>query len=65
MEKYFQGAICSENSFVCENGKCIPSVFVCNGEDDCGDNSDEEMNSCTSNIDFKINFKNISFFKCS
>ena len=52
----FVGAICSENKFVCQNAKCIPSVFVCNGEDDCGDNSDEEVNSCTRNINFKITF---------
>ena len=55
----FVGAICSENKFVCQNGKCIPSAYVCNGENDCGDNSDEEMTNCTSNIDIKINLKKI------
>ena len=36
-------ASCDDNEFLCDNGKCILAVFKCdlNGDDDCGDNSDE------------------------
>ena len=27
--------------FLCANENCIPEVDMCNGVDDCGDNSDE------------------------
>ena len=27
--------------FRCDSGKCMPKYAVCNGANDCGDNSDE------------------------
>ena len=27
--------------FVCDNGKCLYNDYKCDGNDDCGDNSDE------------------------
>ena len=38
---------CALNDFRCQNGKCVPAVWVCDTDDDCGDNSDENAN-CSS-----------------
>lgn len=32
---------CALNEFTCTSGRCVSRNFVCNGEDDCGDGSDE------------------------
>merc|ERR1719192_155049 len=32
---------CAEDEFACPNGKCIPDSWVCDEDDDCGDNADE------------------------
>ena len=32
---------CPENHFKCANDKCVPNVWVCDGDNDCGDGSDE------------------------
>lgn len=34
--------LCDPNQFVCNNSHCILKTWVCDDEDDCGDNSDEE-----------------------
>ncbi len=39
---------CSTHYFQCNSGKCVPWSFVCNGRDDCRDNSDEVY--CSSTI---------------
>lgn len=38
---------CPINQFKCQNNNCIPNVWVCDGDNDCGDNTDE-MESCTA-----------------
>ena len=35
-------ANCDSDEFTCDNGECEPQSHVCDGYDDCGDNSDEE-----------------------
>ncbi|KAG5883038.1 hypothetical protein JTB14_028377 [Gonioctena quinquepunctata] len=37
---------CMVEEFSCENKKCIPVQWTCDGLDDCGDNSDEFAEEC-------------------
>ena len=40
---------CSIGHFRCTNGRCVSKTQVCNGVDDCLDNSDE-VTDCKSDI---------------
>lgn len=46
---------CRPDEFVCNNTLCKLHSWVCDGEDDCGDNSDEDVELCgeKSNSDSK------------
>lgn len=35
------GQTCSVDYFQCANGNCVPKYWQCDGDNDCGDNSDE------------------------
>ncbi|OQV14980.1 Low-density lipoprotein receptor-related protein 2 [Hypsibius exemplaris] len=37
---------CDVANFFCHNGKCIQRQWACDGDDDCGDNSDEDKKYC-------------------
>ena len=39
---YLHADNCSNTSFECGSGECVPLSYQCNGESDCHDNSDEE-----------------------
>ena len=39
---------CSSGQWLCNNGRCSPSLKLCNGVDECGDNSDEVHYTCPS-----------------
>ena len=39
--------VCPKNQFKCSNDKCIPSVWVCDGDNDCGDNTGKKSLTCT------------------
>ncbi|OXA56372.1 uncharacterized protein LOC110848838 [Folsomia candida] len=36
----------NSTQFACRNGNCIPLNFICDGYNDCGDNSDEDTDTC-------------------
>lgn len=40
------GNICRADEFLCNNSLCKLHFWVCDGEDDCGDNSDEAPDMC-------------------
>ena len=42
---------CPVSEHTCDNLKCVPRDKVCNGRDDCGDNSDEKS-LCTRKSNF-------------
>ncbi|XP_041929828.1 low-density lipoprotein receptor-related protein 3 [Alosa sapidissima] len=39
-------SICQADEFLCGNGKCVPRSWRCNGQDECGDQTDER--SCAA-----------------
>lgn len=46
---------CGEHEFKCENDNCVSQVVLCDGENNCGDYSDE--NKCSKCEVFKMHSK--------
>ncbi|XP_059482311.1 sortilin-related receptor-like [Neocloeon triangulifer] len=60
---------CASDYFRCKSGNCIPKLWRCDGDNDCADNSDEEMcgeTTCQNNhFQCKKSGKCIpSFWRC-
>lgn len=43
---HLEGINCPWNEFSCKNRNCLPHIFTCDGRDDCGDSSDENLPIC-------------------
>ena len=37
-----EGKTCFGDLYTCKNGNCIPRMYICDGDNDCVDNSDED-----------------------
>lgn len=45
--RHLSGAFfCRADEFICNNTLCKLHTWVCDGKDDCGDNSDEDADMC-------------------
>ena len=47
---------CPDNHFSCTNKKCVTGDSLCDGHDDCGDNSDE-THGCEGRCDYPMYHK--------
>lgn len=45
-------SLCAIKQFTCANKKCLPIAFLCDGDDDCEDGSDEDPELCSSKLVF-------------
>ncbi|XP_071941661.1 low-density lipoprotein receptor-related protein 1-like isoform X2 [Antedon mediterranea] len=43
-----RGTHCNDDEMTCNNGRCVRKLWKCDGDDDCGDGSDESPEVCSS-----------------
>ena len=48
--EFFKPESCPKDQFLCSNGRCLDPLLLCNGKDDCGDDSDEST-ICSGTLD--------------
>lgn len=49
--RYPNGTYCPPMLFECKNHVCIQPYWKCDGDNDCGDDSDEELHLCCKRED--------------
>ena len=49
MPFFHHAGACTQRQYRCDNGNCVRGSDVCNGDNNCGDNSDEMQ--CGGGID--------------
>ena len=45
---------CPQNTFRCSNGKCIATLLTCDGDNNCGDGSDEMAPHCIQGLSINV-----------
>ena len=45
-QSFLASRTCPSSEFTCDNGGCVSRSWLCDGDDDCGDNSDETGQQC-------------------
>lgn len=50
---------CPADRFKCQNNRCIPLRWLCDGDNDCGNDEDESNSTCSGivrSVQFNIQF---------